>query len=141
MKLLYQGNRPFRGFEEDAGFDLCPMNDLAIPPYGTVVVDTGTSLRMEDFPEWALPCFIIKGRSSMSIRRGIEVGTGGVIDHGYTGTIKVKLINLNNHVVDIKRTDRICQVIPFLVPRITKLVPGEMPVTERGDRGIGSSGE
>jgi dUTP pyrophosphatase len=63
----------------------------------------------------------------------------GTIDAGYTGPIWVVLSNLNKHMAEIKRGDRIAQLVVLKLPDVG-MVEGDLPETERGDSGLGSTG-
>jgi len=75
----------------------------------------------------------------ISVKYGIHVGAG-VIDPDYTGELKVCLFNLGNVAFEIKKGDRIAQLIleKCLTPLIEEV--GELNKTMRGNRGFGSSG-
>lgn len=90
----------------------------------------------------------IKGRSGLSLLHNIEVCNAGVIDQDYRGTIKVKLYNTGDTDYIVKKGDRICQIIFYLIPKIKiDLVESqkddilELFNTTRGVNGIGSSGK
>lgn len=96
---------PTKGHAADAGWDLYAVEDLYIEPRSSVLVDTGVHI--------AIPygCVgFIKSRSSMATKKNI-MSDAGVIDSGYTGSIRVKLYNQSNQRQSIKKGDRICQLV------------------------------
>ena len=82
----------------------------------------------------------IEGRSGLAIRKGIVIG-GGVIDSDYTGEIKVILINTGTQSFVVNKGDRIAQLIIqqyMLQPQFD--IVTELPDTNRGESGFGSTG-
>lgn len=81
---------------------------------------------------------MLKSKSGLNVNRGVI--TEGVIDAGYTGSIKVKLYNLGEDIQYFQRGDKIAQlvILPIVTPAL-KLVD-KFAKTERGDNGFGSTG-
>ena len=80
----------------------------------------------------------LKSKSGLNIKDGI---TGeGVIDAGYTGSIKVKLYNNSFYLKKFKKGDKIIQlvILPIFTPELQKV--DKFAETERGDNGFGSTG-
>ncbi|MEI9970415.1 MAG: hypothetical protein WDM87_18050 [Terracidiphilus sp.] len=80
----------------------------------------------------------MRDRSSMAAR-GIAT-TGGVIDSGYRGEILVLMTNLGEAAVELKAGEKIAQMVP--VPVLTGLVQvvESLEVSDRAEKGFGSSG-
>jgi dUTP pyrophosphatase len=78
-------------------------------------------------------------RSGLTVKHGIHVGAG-VIDPDYTGEIKVALFNLGDGPFEVKKGDRIAQLIleRCETPYVREIT--EISETERGDGGFGSTG-
>jgi dUTP pyrophosphatase len=124
---------PTRAHTDDGGLDIYAPQQIVMFPQTTAAIDVGVHV--------AIPKGYVgkmETRSSM-LNSGLTV-VGGVIDSGYTGSIKVVLENKLGHDVVISKGDRIAQllIIPCLLGEV-KLVP-ELPETERGNGGFGSTG-
>ena len=80
----------------------------------------------------------IKSKSGLMVNHGIL--TDGTIDCGYTGSIKVKLFNHGGSKYEVKKGDKIAQlvIVPCLLPEL-ELVD-KLEETDRGDGGFGSTG-
>ena len=134
VKLLDGAVLPTRSHDTDAGLDLYARNDAVILPWTGESFDTGVCIEL---PPGTFGK--IESRSGLNVKHGI-VSCGGIIDQGYTGSIVVKLYNLSGRHYHIKAGDRIAQLI------IQKYVPvdleevDELTDTDRGSKGIGSSG-
>lgn len=81
----------------------------------------------------------MKSKSGLNVNHGI-IGEG-VIDAGYTGSIKVKLYNLSDRGYEFKRGDKIIQlvILPILTPELEQV--DSLKETDRGSNGFGSSGK
>lgn len=124
---------PIKAHEEDAGYDLLSPEDVVVKGFGSAVIDTGVHI------------FIPSGYAGrICAKSGLNVNhniiSTGLIDAGYTGSIRVKLYNLSNNEYIVKRGDKISQImfIPIESPWLIKT--DAFPETERGDNGFGSSG-
>jgi len=118
----------------DVGFDLCAATDHSLPPHELYYVPTGVSVLCPR----GMWCRIV-GRSSLARKRRV-LCVEGIIDGDYTGELEVGCLNLTDKYVFIKAGERIAQVIfcPALVPEMTHV--DELPNTERGASGFGSTG-
>ena len=127
---------PYRKHRYDAGWDLRSNNeDFTLKPGAKVEIDTGIKV--------AIPpkhVGIIAPRSGMGVKYRIGLAnTIGIIDSEYRGEVKVFLVNDGHVDVEIKRYDRICQlmVIPVVLQSMRKV--GTLGETARGDGGFGST--
>ena len=117
----------------DAGADIRTPVSFIVPAHSSAIVDTGVHVE--------IPCGyvgMIKSKSGLNAKCGIL--TEGVIDSGYSGSIRVKLYNNGGEAVRFYSGDKITQlvIIPFLAAefeRVKSLAGGE-----RGDNGFGSTG-
>jgi dUTP pyrophosphatase len=137
VKILYQvidGCLPaFRhAHKNDAGYDLYSTESVWIRPGETETVQSNIRVCI---PKGYVG--LVTGRSGNS-SRGLLCHLG-TIDAGYTGPIWVVLSNLNKHMAEIKRGDRIAQLVVLKLPDVG-MVEGDLPETERGDSGLGSTG-
>lgn len=124
--------------EDDAGFDLrCADHAVTVPAMGRVLVHTKLHVAIP-------PRFvgIVKSRSGSAVKEGIEVGAG-VIDASYRGEVCVLLHNHGDSDVEIAYGDRIAQLC-VLRSFCDDAVPVDsidmLGVTDRGDKGFGSTG-
>jgi dUTP pyrophosphatase len=128
---------PERAYEGDAGLDLAACDRVELGPGERAVVGTGLAVAIPDgYAGFVQP------RSGLADRHGISiVNSPGLIDSGYRGEIKVILLNTDAStpfVVD--RGMRIAQLVVLPVPGLEVVETDELPETERGVRGYGSSG-
>lgn len=124
---------PERAHDTDAGLDLKSREDAIIPAHGSHVFDTGVHVELP-----YLTAGFIKSKSGLNIKQGIQ--SEGVVDVGFNGSIRVKLYNHSDTDYEVKRGDKITQlvIIPILTPEL-ELV-NNLDETERGENGFGSTG-
>lgn len=134
VKLDKGAFMPTRAHETDAGLDLYAREAQVVPACGSAVFDTGVHIEL---PSGTVG--MLKSKSGLNVKHGIT--SEGVIDVGYTGSIRVKLYNHSplSYVVD--KGDKISQLVimPILTPAL-ELVE-ELEATERGNGGFGSTGK
>ena len=121
----------------DAGADLATAVDVVIEPGQRVLVPTGVSIALPDgYAGFVHP------RSGLAARSGLTiVNAPGTVDAGYRGEIKVCLLNTDRETaVDIKRGDRIAQLVPAPVQRAAFAEVETLDETARGAGGFGSTG-
>lgn len=125
---------PTRAHSADAGLDLYATEDAVIFRDGSATFDTGVHIAI---PEGYVG--FLKSKSGLNINSGLQ--SAGVIDSGYTGSIRVKLYNHGHEMVHIKRGQKISQlvILPIVTPELQ--VVEEFEQTERGNNGFGSSGD
>lgn len=136
VKLDEGAKKPTRAHGWDAGLDLyMPENaeDLTLFKHDSVTIDTGVHVAI---PEGYVG--MLKSKSGLNVKYGIV--SEGVIDAGYTGSIVVKLYNHSEFKHGFHAGDKITQlvILPIVTPAI-ELVD-ELPSTERGVDGFGSTG-
>ena len=129
---------PYYATAGAAAMDLhaCIDEPMTIPAGGRVLVPTGIAVAI---PEGYVG--IIAVRSSMGVRRGVTMPNAiGVIDSDYRGPLGVALYNTAAEPYEILPGDRIAQmmVVPVAHPAL-ELVE-ELPETDRGQGGFGSTG-
>ena len=136
MKVLLDKGAymPTRAFATDAGLDIKTPIGFILPKGGSRVIDTGVHIQLP-----AGTVGMLKSKSGLNIKHGIT--SEGVIDEGYTGSIKVKLYNNGNGDVIFNAGDKISQlvILPILTPEL-ELVDS-LEETERGANGFGSTGK
>lgn len=124
---------PTRAHITDAGLDLYSPVDVLIMPQASAVIDTGVHVEL---PPGSVG--FLKSKSGLNVRHGI-LGEG-VIDAGYTGSIRVKLYNHSGDTYKIRRGDKITQlvILPVILPDLEQV--DSLEDTERGCGGFGSTG-
>ena len=137
VKLLHPDARPpLRGREGDAGYDLSCVEPFVLRPGERKMVPTGVAI--------ALPpgvAGLVTPRSGLAIRHGIAcVNSPGLIDPNYRGELRVILVNHGEEMYRAHAGDRIAQLllVPYWTPDLR--VVDELPGTDRGAHGFGSSG-
>jgi dUTP pyrophosphatase len=134
---LHEGARlPERAYAGDAGLDLAACERIELRPGERAVVPTGLAVAIpEGYAGFVQP------RSGLAARQGISVvNSPGLIDSGYRGEIRVVLLNTDaEHAFVAEPGDRIAQLVVLPVPEVEPVEVDELPTTERGVRGFGSS--
>jgi dUTP pyrophosphatase len=121
---------------EDAGLDLCSVEEATLEPGTPRAVATGLAIELPAGFEAQ-----VRPRSGMALKHAITVpNSPGTIDPGYRGEIKVILLNLGREPFAIHVGDRIAQLI---VARYEAVEWDEAGLTEstRGAGGFGSTGK
>lgn len=127
---------PERAYAGDAGLDLAACERHELGPGERAVVGTGLAVAIpEGYAGFVQP------RSGLAARHGISVvNSPGLVDSGYRGEIRVVL--LNTDLVEpfvVEPGMRIAQLVVLHVQELEPVVVEELPESERGVRGFGSS--
>lgn len=119
----------------DVGMDLYSLDDYILQPGERKVFDLGFAIEFE--PGYAA---IVKDKSSLPKNGGIHT-MGGVYDAGYRGEYNVQLINLGKEPYDIKKGNKIAQLIiyPIIIAELEEV--SELSDSSRGDGRFGSTGK
>ena len=138
IKLLDEGiPLPRYQHEGDAGLDLPSRVDYVLEPGERAMIPTGIAVAIPlGYAGFVLP------RSGLASRHGIAlVNSPGLIDSGYRGEVAIVMINTDKHkAFEIKRGDRIAQLVIQQVVEATTVQVKELDVTSRGSGGFGSTG-
>lgn len=128
---------PGQAHPGDAGFDLRSTVDLVLRPGERATIPTGIAVAI---PEGYAG--LVQPRSGLAARHGLGlVNTPGLVDPGYRGEVKVIAINLDpGEPFEVRRGDRIAQLVIYPVPTAALREVAELPPSERGAGGFGSSG-
>ncbi len=119
-----------------AGIDVVAAEDLTLAPGARHAVATGFAMAIPEGYEVQ-----VRPRSGLALKHGITcLNTPGTIDSDYRGEIKVILANLGSEPFEIKRGDRIAQLVPAPVQRADLLEVSSLDDTTRGNGGFGSTG-
>lgn len=124
---------PERAHSLDAGLDLRTTKTFVLKPRSSEVIDTGVHV---EIPEGYVG--FLKSKSGLNINHGIT--SEGVIDSGYTGSIRAKLYNHGNEPVYFEIADKITQLVILPIETPEPELVDNFEKTERGDHGFGSTG-
>lgn len=121
----------------DAGMDLFATEDVKLEPGQRAAIPTGIALAI---PEGYAG--FVQARSGRSLNEGLGVANApGLIDAGYRGEIKVIAVNLNaSALIDIRRGEKIAQIVFQKVEHAELELVDDLPESERGAGGFGSTG-
>lgn len=136
VRLRAEARVPERAYDGDAGLDLASCERIELAPGERAVVPTGLAVAIpEGYAGFVQP------RSGLAARRGIAVvNSPGLIDSGYRGEIRVVLLNTDRHESFVAEAgERIAQLVVLPVPAVSVVEVAELPASERGARGFGSS--
>lgn len=128
---------PAYAYAGDAGVDLRAVSDDILQPFERKIIPCGIAVAIPTgFAGFVLP------RSGLAVKHGISlVNAPGLIDCNYRGEIQAILINLDpKEPFMIERGDRIAQLTILRVADVAFQICDELPTTERGAGGFGSSG-
>jgi dUTP pyrophosphatase len=120
----------------DAGLDLHAAHDVTLEPDGRALISTGLAVAIPaGFAGLVLP------RSGLARTLGVTVlNAPGLVDSGYRGELKVLLVNHGKQPVTLRRGERIAQLVIQQVESAELVEVGELPPSERGPGGFGSTG-
>ena len=136
-RLRAEATLPERAYTGDAGLDLAACDRHELEPGERAVVGTGLAVAIPDgYAGFVQP------RSGLATRHGISiVSTPGLIDSGYRGEVKVALLNTDaREPFVVEPGMRIAQLVIVELPSVELVEVDELPPSERGEGGLGSSG-
>jgi dUTP pyrophosphatase len=127
---------PARAYSGDAGLDLSSCERVELAPGERALVPTGLAVAIpEGYAGFVQP------RSGLATKHGISiVNTPGLVDSGYRGELLVNLVNTDKREAFVVEPGmRIAQLVILPVPELDLVEVDELPESERGVRGFGSS--
>jgi dUTP pyrophosphatase len=127
---------PERAYTGDAGLDLASCERVELAPGERALVPTGLAVAIpEGYAGFVQP------RSGLAVRHGISiVNTPGLIDSGYRGELQVALLNTDTREPFVVEPGmRIAQLVILPIPELELVEVDDLPASERGARGFGSS--
>ena len=136
LRLRDEATIPERAYAGDAGLDLASCERVELAPGGRATVGTGLAVAIPDgYAGFVQP------RSGLAARHGITiVNAPGLVDSGYRGEVKVVLHNTDARAPFLVEPGmRIAQLVVVPVPGVAAVEVVELPASERGERGFGSS--
>ena len=109
------------------------LRQMVVQAYGFATFDTGVHVQLP-------PCTagLLKSKSGLNVRHNIT--SDGVIDAGYTGSIRVKLYNHGPDNYKVHKGDKISQLLVVYIQTPLLQVVDELEDTDRGTGGFGSTG-
>jgi dUTP pyrophosphatase len=137
-RLPHGADLPLPTYATDgaAGMDVVSAEDLTLAPGARYAVATGFAMAIPERYEVQ-----VRPRSGLALKHGITcLNTPGTIDSDYRGEVKVILANLGREPFEIKRGDRIAQLVPAPVLRAILTEVDSLDETTRGTGGFGSTG-
>jgi dUTP pyrophosphatase len=127
---------PEHAYDGDAGLDLASSERVELGPGERATVGTGIAVAIPDGHAG-----FVQPRSGLAARHGITiVNSPGLVDSGYRGELKVVLQNTDpRESFVVEAGMRIAQLVVVAVPRVSAVEVEQLPESERGERGFGSS--
>jgi dUTP pyrophosphatase len=136
VRLHDRATLPARAYDGDAGLDLAACERVELGPGERAVVGTGLVVAIPDGHAG-----FVQPRSGLAARHGITIlNTPGLVESGYRGELKVVLLNTDRaERFVVEPGMRIAQlvVVPVALPEPREV--SELPDSERGEKGFGSS--
>jgi dUTP pyrophosphatase len=138
QRLIHGEGLPTPSYATDgaAGLDVVAAEDLTLAPGQRHAVATGFAIAIPEGFEVQ-----VRPRSGLALKHGVTcLNTPGTIDHDYRGEVKIILANLGSEPFEIRRGERIAQLVPAPVTKARFEEVGELGATSRGGGGFGSTG-
>jgi dUTP pyrophosphatase len=136
LRLRDDAVLPARAYAHDAGLDLAACERVELGPGERALVATGLAVAI---PEGHAG--FVQPRSGLAAKHGITiVNAPGLIDSGYRGELQVVLLNTDaRQAFVVEPGMRIAQLVVVALPALDPVEVDELPGSERGERGFGSS--
>ena len=136
QRLSENATLPVRAYAGDAGLDLAAAERVELAPGARALVGTGLAVAIPDGHAG-----FVQPRSGLATEHGITiVNSPGLVDSGYRGELKVILLNTDRErTFVIEPGMRIAQLVILAVATPQPIEVAELPDTERGEKGFGSS--
>lgn len=137
-RLPNGGGLPLPAYASDgaAGMDIVAAEGMTLKPGQRAAICTGIAIAIP--AGWEVQ---VRPRSGLALKNGVTcLNTPGTIDSDYRGEVKVILANLGDEYFEVKRGDRIAQLVPAQVQRAALVEVDELDGTARGAGGFGSTG-
>jgi dUTP pyrophosphatase len=139
MKSHEDAKDPKYAYQSDSGFDLYSIEEVKFLPFQRKLIPTGLFF---DIPEGYE--IQVRTKSGLALKEGLMVlNSPGTVDQGYTGEIKVILMNMNNEVITVNKGQKIAQAVlcPVVSGKWIKLIEvKKLENKDRNENGFGSTG-
>ena len=127
---------PAKAHADDAAFDLCSRVDISIPVNKSTLVPTGVFMELPVNYEAQ-----VRPRSGLALKHNITLtNSPGTIDAGYRGEVGVIMFNHGPAEFEVKRGDRIAQMVITELPEVELELAESLAESDRGAGGFGSTG-
>lgn len=133
LNQILGGIMPTKAHSLDAGFDIYTPHSFTVYAHDNAVIDTGV--------HFAIPAGhvgFLKSKSGLNMNH--DLTAEGVVDAGYTGTVRVKLYNNGNKDYEFRAGDKVTQMVILPIPEVELVEVDTLEETERGTAGFGSTG-
>ena len=137
-RLPHGEGLPLPGYASSAaaGMDVVAAEDVTLAPGQRHAVATGFAIAIPPGHEVQ-----VRPRSGLALKHGITcLNTPGTIDEDYRGEVKIILANLGSEPFEVRRGERIAQLVPAVVTRAEFDEVPSLDETSRGAGGFGSTG-
>ena len=136
QRLRKEAVVPERAYTGDAGLDLAACERVELAPGARALVGTGLAVAIPDGHAG-----FVQPRSGLAARHGLTiVNSPGLVDSGYRGELRVILLNTDSSEPFVVEPGmRIAQLVVLPIPELELVEVDELPASERGVRGFGSS--
>ena len=136
IKKMADVKTPHYAHKGDSGVDLYSAEEYVLKPMERRLISTGIKIEIPHGYEAQ-----VRPKSGLAIEHGIShANSGGTIDSGYRGEIKVPLINLSDKSYKIEKGKKIAQMVFAKVEEAVFEEVGELGPTARNESGFGSTG-
>ena len=133
-KLSKTAELPEYMLNSDVGLDLKANEDVVLKPMEQKAIKTGIAIKIPD------GCVgLIRDRAGIVNEMNVHTAAG-TIDPAYRGELSVILINFNDESIEIEKGMRIAQIVIMPVVKVKIEEAEKLPITERYDKGFGSTG-
>ncbi len=127
---------PSKQHELDIGYDIYSSSENELIPKKVTFIETGISLQLP-----AGCAGFILPRSGLASKYSItSINSPGLIDPGYTGEIKIPLINHSDEVYNMNTNERFAQLVLINVNNVNFKIVDKLDESIRADKGFGSTG-
>ena len=128
---------PKKAHYDDAAFDLRSRVDITLPSRKSTLVPTGLFIELPINFEAQ-----IRPRSGLALKHDIMLtNSPGTVDAGYRGEVGIIMYNGSNEEFQIKRGDRVAQMVICQLPEVELVEVEELSASDRGEGGFGSTGK
>lgn len=127
---------PRKAHSDDAAFDLRSRVDMELPVGRSVVVPSGVYIELPEGYEAQ-----VRPRSGLALKHNLMLtNSPGTVDAGYRGEVGIIMYNAGSEPFQVKRGDRIAQMVICRLPEVELSVVENLSESGRGAGGFGSTG-
>ena len=127
---------PTKQHELDIGYDIYTSSEYELLPNKVTFIETGISIQLPaGCGGFILPRSGLASKSSIT-----SINSPGLIDPGYTGEIKIPLINHSDEIYNMKKYERFAQLVLINVNNVNFKIVEKLDESIRSDKGFGSTG-